>query len=126
MNLDFSKLKSGEVLIETTLSKYEEKSSFFFSELVSLNTSLYTIEKLIDFPFSIFTIPSNNHFFNTIFDNFYLACVLRITRLATDTKSDLETILSFKNFIRDSVKDKYKDDFDKLLKSVKFESKRKP
>ncbi len=123
MNLDFSKLKSGEVLIESALSEYEKKGSFFFSELVTLNTSLHIVEKLIDFPFSIFTIPSNNNFFNAIFDNFYLACILRITRLATDNKSDLETLLNFKNFVRRSVKNKYKSDFDKLLKSVKFETK---
>jgi len=123
MILDFSKLKSNEVLIESASSEYEKKGSFFFSELVTLNTSLYLIEKLIDFPFSIFTISSNNHFFNMIFDNFYLACILRITRLATDNKSDLETLLNFKNFVRRSVKNKYKNDFDKLLKSVKFEIK---
>ena len=84
--MDISNLNAEDILIEAGLYEYEAGMSFFYSELVELKVILYIAEKIIDFPFELFTSSDQTIFFSTVMRSFHDSAILIITRLATDQK----------------------------------------
>jgi len=122
--MDFSELEPREVLHEEAIPEYERGMDFFYlGQLVPLNANIYIIEQVLEFPFELFVSPEDTIFFRLLVDNFYNTGLLTITRLATDSGKDLYTLLQFKNWVAQQVKDEFKEDFQKHLKQAKFDKK---
>jgi len=108
---DFSKLNVNEVLKETAIAEYQKAIDFFYDQLVKLNTNIFIIKKIYEFPFDIFCSPEDRVFFSMAIWNFYENGVLTVTKLATDQKEDVYTFPKFKNWVYKQVKAKYISDF---------------
>ena len=120
-NIDFSKLEVKAVLIKYALPEYERRIDFFYLEqLVPLNASIYIMERILQFPLVLFTDPGDSIFFTIVLRNFFQAGLLTITRLATDTKDDLFTLLQFKNWVCEQVKPEYRTEFQRYLRRIRF------
>jgi hypothetical protein len=120
--MNFTNLNAKDVLEETRIKEYELGMNFFHSELVELNVILYLAEEIVHFPFDLFVYRDNTLFFSTVMRSFYESAVLLITKVATDQKGDLFTLLQFKNKIRDWVKPELKKEFDAHLKNLRFDA----
>jgi len=120
---DFSNLKVNLVLKKSPIDEYQKGIDFFFDELVKLNTNIFIIKKILEFPFDIFSSPGENIFFSTVVWNFYENSVLTITKLATDKKGDVYTLPRFKNWVLEQVKAKYALDFQNWLRKTRFNAK---
>lgn len=118
---DFSSLNKDVVLEKGSIDEYQKALYFFWDELTKLNINIFIIKKIFEFPFDIFCSPQNTIFFSSVVWNFYENSVLIITKLATDEGTDLHTLLQFKNWVREQIKEEYKSDFCQKLREVKFD-----
>lgn len=118
---DFSNLYEDVVLEKGSIDEYQKNINFFWDELTKLNTNIFIIKKIFEFPFGLFCSPQNTIFFSTAVWNFYENSVLIITKLATDEGGDLHTLRQFKNWVFQQIKPEYKSDFRQKLKEVKFD-----
>jgi hypothetical protein len=122
-SIDFSKLDAKDVLVEDALTEYERGMDFFYlKQLVPLNASIYVMEQILQFPLRMFTDPGDIIFFTLVLRNFFEAGLITITRLATDRKGDLYTLLHFKNWVCGQVKPEYKQEYQLHLKRARFDA----
>jgi hypothetical protein len=121
-SIDFSKLDAKDVLVEDALTEYERGMDFFYlKQLVPLNASIYVMEQILRFPLRMFTNPGDTIFFTLVLRNFFEAGLLTVTRLATDRKGDLYTLLHFKNWVGRQVKPEYGQGYQFYLKRARFD-----
>jgi len=120
--VDIRALDASEVLSNTFLEEYKQGMRLFYFELVNLNTNVYIMEKINEFPFKLFCSPTNTIFFSTVIKNLYDVSILTITKLAADKAGDLSTLLQFKNQVIKSIKPEYRDELRELLKQTKFDN----
>ncbi len=118
---DFSSLYEDVVLEKGSIDKYKKNIDFFWDELTKLNTNIFIIKKIDEFPFVLFCSPEDTIFFSRVFWNFYENSVLIITKLAKDKGGDLHTLLQFKNWVFKQIKSEYESDFRQKLREVKFD-----
>jgi hypothetical protein len=118
-------MKAEEVLEKNSIDEYEKGIDFFYDQLVKLNTNIFIIKKIYEFPFDIFCSPEDKVFFSMVIWNFYENSVLTVTKLATDQKGDVYTLPKFKNWIYKQVKSKYISDLRNWLKKSRFDSETK-
>lgn len=120
---DFPNLKAKEVILPKYLKDYENGIGFFYSELVTLNTNIFIINKIREFPFDLFCTPDDRIFFSMVINNFFEYSIIIISRLIKDTGSDSFTIRKFHNrLIKDYIRPKYKEAFKNKIKSIRFEN----
>lgn len=119
--MDISNLSAKDVLIESGLGEYETGMEHFYSEFVELNTIIYLAEKIVDFPFELFTHPDKTIFFTVVMRSLHDSAMLTITKVATDQAGDLYTLPQFKNSVRDSIKPEFKDALDMRLRTARFD-----
>jgi len=119
---DFSSLKEDVVLEKGSIDEYQKTIDFFWDELTKLNTNIFIIKKIFEFPFDLFCSPQNKIFFSNVVWNLYENSVLITTKLATDVRGDLHTLLQFKNWVLKQIKSEYISDFRQKLREVKFDS----
>jgi hypothetical protein len=121
-SIDFSKLNAKDILVEGALTEYERGMDFFYlKQLVPLNASIYVMEQILQFPLRMFTDPGDTIFFTLVLRNFFEAGLMTITRLATDRKGDLYTLLHFKNWVGGHVKPEYRQEYQLYLKRARFD-----
>jgi len=118
---DFSSLYEDVVLEKDSIDEYQKTIDFFWDELTKLNTNIFIIKKIFEFPFDLFCSPEDKIFFSRVVWNFYENSVLIITKLATDKGKDLHTLLKFKNWVFKQIKSEYKSDFRQKLREAKFD-----
>ncbi|MFC2169652.1 hypothetical protein ACFLRM_03670 [Acidobacteriota bacterium] len=118
---DFTRLNVNVLLKKDSIDKYQKTMNFFWDVLTKLNTNIFIIKKIFEFPFELFCSPENRIFFSTVVWNFYENSVLIITKLATDKGEDLHTLLKFKNWVFLQINSKYESDFRQMLREVKFD-----
>ena len=121
--IDLSQFDANEVLQTEFVDEYDAGMKYFFSELVELNTILFIVAKIIEFPFDTFSSPHGNIFFTMVMKCFYNHVILQLSKLVTDTSSDFYSLRQFKNNIRQAVRPEYCDKFDKLLREMQFNQK---
>jgi hypothetical protein len=118
----FSKLKSEEVLNEDSIVEYQRLIGLFWNQLVKLNTNIFIIKKIHEFPFDIFcTTPEKMTFFSIVIENLIENSVLTITKLATDQGSDPSTLPRFKNWVLSKINTQYSLEFQNWLKKTRFD-----
>lgn len=120
---DLSTLDAKSVLSEGALLEYEKGMEFFYLQLVHLNTTIYIVDKIMEFPLGLFAEPDKTIFFNMVIRNFFDAGLLVITRLATDQSVDLYTLTRFKNRVRELVRPELVNLFDARLTKYRFDKK---
>ena len=101
---------------------YNKGMGFFYHELVLLNTNIFILDHVLGFPYHLFTFSGELLFFRMVFENFFNASLLIITKLATDQGSDPFTLTRFRNRIQTYIRKRYRDAFNKELDRVKFDS----
>jgi hypothetical protein len=121
LEVDLSQLDPKHILKDGAFEEYDAGMSFFFSDLVDLNTIIYLAEQIIVFPFDMFLSRDDQTFFSVVMHSFYDSAVLTITRLATDQAGDLFTLLRFKNRVWELMKPEYRDAFEARLKEASFD-----
>lgn len=119
--MDISKLQAEDLLRDGLLD-YKKGMDFFHLQLVDLNVNIFILDHVLSFPFHLFPGPGGSLFFWMVFENFFYASVLIITRVATDQGDDPFTLPRFKNKVRDLIKPEYQADFDNRLRQARFDS----
>jgi hypothetical protein len=117
---DIHELNPKDVLNREFIPEYEKGIDYLYMQLVHLNVSIYILEKIINFNFELFSTPERNIFFQSVLHNFYEASLLTITRLATDTGSDIYSLIYFKNRVRENILPDYLSSFNKRLRKARF------
>ena len=107
-----------DILKEGTLSEYEQGMNFFSAYLVELNTNLYIVERIFQFPFDLLfpTSEGSTIFFGQVVRNALQMSVLCITKLVSDAGDGLYTLRQFKNKVVHMVKPEYQQAFRERLK----------
>ena len=114
-------LNAKDVLDEQHLAFYEKGMTFFYLQLVHLNVNVFILEHVLQFPFELFTVVGESIFFRMVFENFFHASLLIITRITTDQGSGLFTLPRFKNNIRQCVRSEHQASFDNRLRNIRFD-----
>jgi hypothetical protein len=120
--VDINNLLAEDLIInDVELSFYQKGMKFFYGELVHLNVNIFILDHILGFPFHLFTDPDGSLFFRMVFENFFYASLLIVTRITTDQKGDLFTLPRFRNHIRAVIKNEYQQQFNERLKQTKFD-----
>jgi hypothetical protein len=120
--MDFKSLRSEQVIEESFLEEYERERKHLYMQLVNLNTNIFILNHVLRFPFHLFVPPTRSLFFRKVFENFFFASLLIITRIGSDKGKEFLTLSRFKNKVRSAVKKGYQEDFQTCLKEVRFDS----
>ncbi len=113
--------KPENVIKERRFQEYQRSLELIWWELVRLNSTVYVLEKLINFPVKIFVPKGKDLFLNLVHHNFIENSILIVSRIFTDNSADAHTIVWFKNKLRNEyLKDVYVNEFDEILKENRF------
>jgi hypothetical protein len=121
--VNLSNLNSKEILEPSFFKSYEETLDVIWQELFKLNSYLFVLDKLLQFSTNtknLFLGPDRQNFLTLVSISFTDSSLLIITKLTTDKKGEFLSILWFKNKIREWIKEKYLEDFNRLLRENKF------
>jgi hypothetical protein len=119
--INLSALNYNEILKPSFLKPYEEALDIINLELFRLNSYLFILGKVINFP-TDFLSPDRQSFFTLINIAFTESSLLIISKLITDEVNDALLIKRFKDNVCQNVKEKYKEYFYSLLKENSFDN----
>ncbi len=94
---------------------------FFHLELSRMNTRIFILDHVVPFPFHLLS-DSGSVFFRFVFEDLFNASMLTITRMTTDTGSDLVTLLQFKQQVLQWIRPEYSADLRARLRAVRFDA----
>jgi hypothetical protein len=120
--VDFNELTPEAVLEEQWVEAYKHNMDFFFNQFVRLNTSLFFLGKLAEFPISLLVTPDKMVFHNYIVDSLYEKIILGFTRLLSDSGTDLYPFQRFKNEIGHHMKPEYQQPFWEWVRAHNFDT----
>ena len=107
---------------EEELAFYRKGMEFFHLQLVRLNVNIFILNHVLAFPFHLFADPHSSLFFRMVFENFFNASLLVITKVAADPGGNVFTLQRFKNRIRRSIRPEFAHQFDERLRRVRFDA----
>jgi len=119
--MELSPLNAEDVIMKEKLPYYHEGMGFFHLQLTHLSTNNFILDHVLSFPWNLFAPKDESLFFRKVFENFFYASLLIITRMATDKKDDFFTLRRFKNNIYKSVLPKYKSSINDRFRQVRFD-----
>lgn len=123
MNNIFNSATSKDVIIPEYLKDYEDGMAFFYSELITINTNIFIINKIRKFQFDLFCTPDDCTFFHMVINNFFEYSLIIISRLFKDTGKDCYTLPKFTNkIISKYIKPEYKIEFMQRIKNLDFKN----
>jgi hypothetical protein len=108
--MDLESLQPKEVIESDWLDVYHKYIQILTAQIVGLNTTLFALDKISRFPFSLLQYDRSfwSHFSIALVDK----CILIIWRIAVDHSSDGLSISHLKNQVFRHIA---KDEFRKLL-----------
>lgn len=108
-------LEPSDILVPSSVQAYEAGIELIWKELLRLNSNLFILGKLLNFP-SDLIIGLDEPFFDLV--NVALAenSMLVITKLVTDEGEEKGSILRFKNWVVNNTRDEYHNTLKYLLK----------
>ncbi len=123
--MDCFPLPAEQVLENNYLQQYQMAQTAFFSEMVQLNTTVFILDKVINFPFWLFGDGNGNVFFYmTILNG--MEVVITIThRLLLDNESKAYSLPKFKNDIATHVKEQFAMEYRTHLRKARIEKKQR-
>jgi hypothetical protein len=107
---------------EEAYDEYERGINWFYSELVRLNTTIYIMERISEFPFRLFGEMGRMTFFNMVMSNFLDVAVLISAKLITDRDGEKHTLRRFKNKLKQLIKAEYQDTLNERLRRARLDS----
>jgi hypothetical protein len=110
-----------EYLSEPFIPEYVEGMKTFHHQLVELHINTFILERVIQFPFHLFSDLQNNIFFTQVFKNFAQVCVLIFTRMYTDQGAEWFTLRRFKNKVCQQVKEEHREALFSRIKEAQFD-----
>ncbi|GAE32695.1 hypothetical protein [Halalkalibacter hemicellulosilyticus] len=117
-------MKYNDVIKEDKIDEYIRYHIKFFREIADINTDVFYLNKLFNFPFKELHLFGEGMYYSIITRNIFQMLTIKIHRLLNDQTSDTFTILKFKNkIITEYLKDEYKQTFINSLKNNDFISK---
>lgn len=110
-----------EIINESAWEEYSRGLRLIWIELARLNTSLYILRRLIDFPEDIIA-RGRGDFMEHIGSVLYESSLLVLSKLITDRGRDLHTLGQFRNLIlKEYLKEDYRRDFQASLRLTSFD-----
>jgi len=94
---------------EPTQTEYKKKFEALWFELVDAHSSMFVVEKLLEFPSELLLPPHHKTFFPLLLKNFVNQIVLIIHKSLGDQRTDVLTFTTFKKWICDKCRDSYTD-----------------
>ena len=119
-DVNLNELDPSEILEPSSLETYEEALELIWQQLLRLNSNLFVLDKLLDFPGDLFLGPGKQTFLALAEINLFENSLLTISKLTTDTNKDSLSLPRFKNCVRKKVRQKYLTAFCQLLRDNKF------
>jgi len=113
-NNNFNNLDPSEVLEPSSLQAYEAGLNVIWRQLLRLNANLFVLKKLVNFPYDL-VIDPQHPFFELVEVALTENSILVITKLVTDQGKEKESIIRFKDWVREQIKERYKGTFDHML-----------
>lgn len=86
------------------LKDYKNEIDGLWHEVVLLNSNLFILEKLMEFPFKLFFHERELHFWNLTISSFFESCIMVVWRLVIETRR--KKILSL-NLLVNRINDRY-------------------
>lgn len=120
-DVTLSSLSPSEILEPSSLETYEETLNLIWQQLVRLNSILFIMDKLLDFRSDLFLGLGKETFLTLVKISLSESSLLIISKLTTDTGTECLSIRRFKNWVREQVKEEYREALDRLLKQHKFD-----
>lgn len=116
--------KPSVVLADTSAQEqYARIRSVFSYELESLNTSVFLLEKIDDFPFDLFSKHPRPLFWSHVTDRLYEAAVVRIGKLVLPSRKGPSALRRFRTWLGENVNSQYRDELKARLDKVHFDQK---
>ena len=110
-----------EIIKECAWEEYSRGLRLIWKELVRLNTSLYILQSMIDFPEDIIA-SGRGDFIEHVGNVLYECSLLVLAKLITDQGSDLHTLGQFRNLVlKEYLKEDYRKDFRLSLRLTRFD-----
>jgi len=123
VNTIFDYLTTNEVILPEYIKDYDNGLAFFYSELITINTNIFIINKIRKFRFDLFCAPDDCTFFHMVINNFFEYSLIIISRLFKDTGKDCFTLPKFKNkIISKYIKPEYRIKFKQRIKNLEFQN----
>lgn len=110
-----------EIIKPEKILEYIRLQKKFFRELANVNSDIYFMEKVYDFPFKTLGIPYQMVYYQFIIDNIFQYLIVKLHRIVNDNTKGVLTFLNFKNkVVNEFVYEKYKDAIISELRGIKF------
>jgi hypothetical protein len=110
---------------EEAFAEFEHGKKWFYSELVRLNTTIYILVQLDQFPFTLFS-KGENVFFNIVVWNFFETALLIVSRLMIDKSTVRHPTHCFfdfqKRLEKDWIKPEYHLALNEYLRSARIDT----
>jgi hypothetical protein len=103
---DMEIIRASELIREEWLPEYEKQREIIHGQLVGLNTYLFTLERIEEFPFRVFFPAYDDRiFWQTTRNALVEIIVIRMWRIGVDRRKDVLTLKNFKDDIWANLKD---------------------
>ncbi len=117
----FAEKQPIDLIDSDWIDEYEKEITSIWWQLVRLNTNLFILERIAQFPFELFQ-PWNTPFWKVTFDNFFEASMMIVWRISIDTHGDVLTIRRFRNNVLRHFRDeRLRSEFNKGIKTTDFD-----
>src|ERR1700693_1203405 len=119
-------LRPEDVLIENSLADYNHGISFIYMYLQKLNTNVYLVEKILNFP-RVFLCENadgllqTDFFFRCFVENALEVSILTIMKLVQDNSGNVFKITEFQNKLLSSVNPQFQSAYRERLRANKFD-----
>lgn len=101
---------------------YNEDLNILWSQIMRLNSLLLILEKVLSFPFRLFT-TTTPVFWTLTIENIFSNCVLIICRIFYDNGLDILSLKKFKGFVFQNISDNnIKSELARAFKESKLDS----
>jgi len=89
---------------EAAFEEYERTIQLFYAQLTYLNTTIYIMERIAEFPWSLFgELNRMTTFFHLVMVNSFISAILTVTRLVADN-GDRPTMTRFQSKLRELIR----------------------
>ena len=110
-----------KVIKESAWEEYSRGLNLIWLELARLNTSLYILQCLIDFPEDIIG-KGRGDFIEHVGNALYESSLLVLSKLITDQGRDLHTLSQFMNLVlKEYVREEFRADFQASLRTCRLD-----
>ncbi len=120
--IDFNVINPDCVISENWLVTYYDERNVIWHELVQLNTNLFFLNKILTFPFHVFSPRGIKPiFWQTVFNNLFEVSTLSLWRIYVDSSSKTITIPKWKTSILKNLRElKYQKAIQRDLKLINY------